>query len=135
MLSLKVLESEKKEEIFLPYATEVILLKPDEKGVGKRNLIPLGKQQKQMKLYPSPACFVTCVCLCGGALKVLKKCGRGCGGSKIQTEQNPIPSHTENIHCWLQALFGGNQTYDIALEHSSSFSFSSSSSLSSSSSY
>lgn len=73
----------------------------------------------QMKLHLSSTCLLIFVCL-----EALNKYGPGFDGREIQIEQTPIPSHTENIYCWPQALLGGNQAYDKALEPSS-FSFSS----------
>lgn len=53
------------------------------KWLGRDNLISLGKQQKQMKLYLSSTCLLIFMSLCGGTLKVLNKCEQGCGGREI----------------------------------------------------
>lgn len=41
-----------------------------------------------MKLYLSSTCLFIFISLCGGTLKVLNKCGQGCGGREIQIDQN-----------------------------------------------
>lgn len=56
MLPLKVLESEGKEEIFLPQATDVILLEPDEKVAGKRQSYASWEAaEADESIFPPPA--------------------------------------------------------------------------------
>lgn len=70
------------------------------KWLGRDNLISLGKQQKQMKLYLSSTCLLFFISLCRGALKVMNQCGQGWGGRETQLDQNPIPSTDGPRCCW-----------------------------------
>lgn len=66
--------SEGKEEIFLLYATDVIPLKPVEKVAGKRQPHSSWEGAEADETLSS-TCLLIFTCLCGGALKVLNKCG------------------------------------------------------------